>query len=72
MPSGTVYLNCVENVDAGNGSSSGSSSGGGSSKGGSSGGGCTMTPDASRGYFTAALGLVGAVAFGLSRRRRRG
>jgi MYXO-CTERM domain-containing protein len=62
-PNATLYLNCVEYVDAG-------AHGHGSSSGSSSGGGCTMTQDASRGYFTAALGLLGVVALGLSRRRR--
>jgi MYXO-CTERM domain-containing protein len=68
---------------SGGSSSSGSSSGGtsdGGSVGGpkddnhgssSSGGGCAMTPDASRGWFTAALGLAGVVALGLGRQRRR-
>lgn len=106
VPSGTTYLNCLENgtgtmhsptgdsgsasssggssgSSSGTGSSSGSSSGGSSSGGpdaststthgsnSSSSGGCTMTPDASRGWFTAALGLVGVVALGLGRQRRR-
>ena len=68
---------------SGAGSSSGSSSGGSSSGGpdasastthggsSSSGGGCAMTPDASRGWFTAGLGLAGVAALALARLRRR-
>ncbi len=70
-PNTTTYLWCVEN---GTGTMHGvpTGDGGGGSKGGSSsGGGCTMTPDASRGWFTAALGLVGVAALGLGRQRRR-